>query len=298
MFKHVLIIADIEGSSGCPDYAASAFMTPGWPAACLAMTRDVNTVAAALFNAGVQRVTIHDFHRTGFNLIPALIDPRAGLVQGYRRGAVPGIGDPGEAEAVLYVGLHAASGTSGFLAHTLTSRIARLMVNGRPYSEVELFSAVLAPHGIRPLFFSGCPVACSQARAALPGIVTFNMPKPTPQDPGTLELLRRDMARAAVAAIANETPPPPFSPRGPFYTEIRFRDGAAAARRVQNRWHLQRSGNTIILKADTMQQLYADLIRICYLTPLVQALLPLGLTLHRIVGLAGLAWVKTRLPAA
>jgi len=296
MFNHVLIIADIEGSSGCPDYAASAFMTAGWPAACLAMTRDVNTVVTALFAAGVPRITIHDFHRTGYNLIPERIDPRARLIQVYRRGAIPGIGYPDGADAVLYVGLHAASGTNGFLAHTLTSRIARLAVNGRPLSEVELFSAVLAPHGIRPLFFSGCPVACDQARDALPGIVTFSMPKPTPQAQGTLQKLRRDLARAAVAAIENDAPPAPFSPRGPFYTEIRFRDGAAAAHRVQDRWQLQRAGNTILLNAATMEQLYADLIRICYLTPLMQSFLPVGLTLHRMIGLAGLAWVKSRLP--
>ena len=166
MYNHVLIIADIEGSTGCPDYAASAFMTAGWPAACLAMTRDVNTVATALFDAGVPRITIHDFHRTGYNLIPELIDSRAGLIQGYRRGAVPGIGYPDKADAVFYVGLHAASGTRGFLAHTLTSRIARLAVNGRPLSEVELFSAVLAPYEIRPLFFSGCPGLVARHRAA------------------------------------------------------------------------------------------------------------------------------------
>jgi len=297
MFKHVLIIADIEGSTGCPDYAASTFLNPGWPAACLAMTLDVQAVTAALFKAGVSCITIYDFHRTGYNLIPEMIDPQATLIQGYRRGAVPGIGSPDGAEAVLFVGLHAASGTSGFLAHTLTSRIARLTVNGLPLSEVELFGAVLAPYGIRPLFFSGCPAACDQAREALPGLITFDVPKPTPQVPQKVEALRRSLAQTAVAALENPAAPQPFSPRGPFYAEIRFRDGAPVARRVAARWCLKRAGNTILLEAATMQQLYADLIRICYLTPLVQALLPLGLALHRALGRAGLAWVRRRLSA-
>ena len=180
MFDRILIIADIEGSSGCRDYADSAFMTPGWPRACREMTRDVNTVARALFDAGVSRVTIHDFHRTGYNLLKAHIDPRATLVQGYRRGPVPGIGHPEGAEAAMFIGLHAASGTDGFLAHTLTSRIARLAVNGRILTEVELFAASLGPYGVRPLFFTGCPVACRQARAAIPGLATFAVPKPFP----------------------------------------------------------------------------------------------------------------------
>lgn len=297
MFKHLLIIADIEGSTGCPDYAASAFLTPGWPAACLAMTQDVQAVTTALFKAGVPRITIHDFHRTGYNLIPELIDSRAKLIQGYRRGTVPGIGCPDGAAAVLFVGLHAASGTNGFLAHTLTSRITRLTVNGQSLSEMELFSAVLAPYGIRPLFFSGCSVACDQAREAVPGISTFAIPKPTPQAPPKVQALRRSLARTAVDALENPVPPQPFCPRGPFYAEIRLRDGAAAARRVAVRWRLKRAGNTILLEAPTIQQLYADLIRICYLTPLVQAFLPLGLALHRALGIAGLAWVRQRLPA-
>jgi hypothetical protein len=57
----------------------------------------------------------------------------------------------------MMIGMHAAAGTTGFLAHTLTSRLSSLTVNGRPMAEVELFSASLAPFGIPPLFFSGCP---------------------------------------------------------------------------------------------------------------------------------------------
>jgi D-amino peptidase len=293
MFHHILIIADIEGSSGCPDYEASSFMTAKWASACLEMTRDVNAVAGALLDAGA-RVTIHDFHRTGYNLIGERIDPRAKLVQGYRRGPVPGLGHPGTAEAVMFIGLHAASGTDGFLAHTLTSRISRLAVNGRPLTEVELFAASLAPYGVRPLFFTGCPVACDQARAAIPGIATFAVHKPFTTGGRGIEKWRQAMARAAVNSLKTKAPPP-FLPRGPFQAEVRFRDGAQAARQVQTRWDFTRAGNTILLEADTLAKLYDDLIKIAYLTPRVQALLPLGLFLYRILGVVGITWVKSRL---
>ncbi|MCP3954241.1 MAG: M55 family metallopeptidase [Desulfobacterales bacterium] len=293
IFGHVLIIADIEGSSGCPDYEASSFMTAKWALACLEMTRDVNAVASALLDAGV-RVTIHDFHRTGYNLIGERIDPRAKLVQGYRRGPVPGLGHPGTAEAVVFIGLHAASGTDGFLAHTLTSRIVRLAVNGRPLTEVALFAASLAPYGVRPLFFTGCPVACDQARAAIPGIATFAVHKPFTTGGQGTEKWRQAMARAAVNSLKTQAPPP-FMPIGPFQAEVRFRDGTAAARQVQTRWAFARTGNTILLEADTLANLYDDLIKIAYLTPWIQAFLPLGLFLYRILGMAGIAWVKLRL---
>jgi hypothetical protein len=92
-------------------------------------------------------------------------------------GPVPGIGDPGDADAVLMLGMHAASGTNGFLPHTLTSRLAKLVVNGRPMAEVELFAASLAPFNIVPIFFSGCPVACQQARERIRGVRTHAIDK-------------------------------------------------------------------------------------------------------------------------
>jgi D-amino peptidase len=52
-FKRILIIADIEGSSGCWDYRASSFMTNDWARACREMTRDVNAIVQTLFQNGI-----------------------------------------------------------------------------------------------------------------------------------------------------------------------------------------------------------------------------------------------------
>ncbi len=296
--RHILIIADIEGSSGCGDYTASSFMTAGWAAACLEMTRDVNTVATTLLDAGVARVTVADFHRTGYNLIRRQLDPRARLIQGYRRGPVPGLGSPHGVAGVLFVGMHAASGTDGFLAHTLTSRIASLCVNGRPLAEVELFAASLAPYGVRPLFFSGCPTACRQAARALPGMRTYPIEKQADGRLQNLQQWRQGLAREALGALTMQNAPPPYRPRGPLYAEIRFRDGEQAARQIQHRWHLKRAGNTILLKTQTLDELYRELIKICYLSPLAEKILPIGLPLYRFIGLAGIAWVAARLKTA
>jgi D-amino peptidase len=76
-YTHILIIADLEGSSGCWSYTASSFLTDEWFQACLEMSRDVSKVVSALFEAGVKTITIKDFHRTGYNLFPELINPRA-----------------------------------------------------------------------------------------------------------------------------------------------------------------------------------------------------------------------------
>jgi D-amino peptidase len=292
---HLLIIADIEGSSGCWQYTDGCFMSPTWPRACAAMTADVNAVVRALFNQGVRSVRIKDFHRTGYNLLREGIDARAALVSGYRQGPIPGLGDPESAQAALFLGMHAASGSRGFLAHTLTSRISDVRVNGRRLTEIELFAAALAPYDIRPLFFSGCQAACAQARRRLPGLHTFAIDKqggPAALDPTRW---RRRLAQAAVESLSRPAPPPPYLPKGPFKTAITFRDGALSAKRHAAPWGFPHRGATVFIAAETHNDLYRRLVRLCYLSPLAERTLPLSLWLFNLRGRLGLAWVRRQL---
>jgi D-amino peptidase len=291
---HVLIIADIEGSSGCGSYRASSFMTRPWARACGAMSRDVDVLVKGLFDAGVRQVTVKDFHRTGYNLLPELIDKRARIVSGYRRRPVPGLGDPGDADRLMMIGMHAASGTTGFLPHTLTSRLASLVVNGRPMAELELFSASLAPFGIPPIFFSGCPVACSQARERIPGIRTFPIDKRIPPETLDADRWRSEMARSAAESLAAASAVP-YSPEGPFSAAVTIRDGAAAAARMAGPWGFKRSGATVAIQAPDIHALYRSLVRLCYLPPVAEKSLPLSLALYNRVGRLGRLWVRRQL---
>ena len=294
MFDSVLIIADIEGSSGCWSYRASAFKTHEWVAACVDMTRDVAAVVRVLLDNGVHRVIVKDFHRTGFNLLPEMIDSRARIVQGYKIGPVPGIGDPGSAEAVLFLGMHAASGSSGFMAHTLTSRIRRLEVNGELLPEVYLFAGSMASYGVRPIFFSGCPVACDQARGTIPGLHTYSIDKSVGRQEFAVEPWRQGLARAATSAL-HGAQTVPFEPPGPFHTKITLREGEPAAQKLAARWGFHRQGADIILHNARLGDLYLDLIRICYLTPMAERVLPLAVAASNLRGRAGLAWLRRRL---
>lgn len=287
-FKSVLIIADIEGSSGCWSYSAGRFMNREWYVACLEMTRDVNMVVTGLFEAGVRQITVQDFHRTGYNLLPELIDSRARVVSGYRHGPVPGIGDPGIVEAALFLGMHAASGSSGFLAHTLTSRIQCLEVNGKAISEVELFSASLAPYGVRPIFFSGCPVACTEAKETIKGIECYPIDKTLGFH---VDTWRTGLKRAAIRSLDNVAMKPYFQ-KGPFKAVVTMRDGEKPAQKIARRWGFGCEGARILLVASDFHELYRDLIRLCYLTPLIEKTVPFALLLHRLQGYIGLAMVR------
>lgn len=293
-FRRVLIIADIEGSSGCWSYAASSFLTDAWALACREMTRDVQAVVSALLRAGTREIIIKDFHRTGFNLLPELIDERARVDSGYARGPIPGMGHPGRAEAAMFLGLHAASGTEGFLAHTLTSRLAAVRVDGRLLPELPLFASLLAPYGIYPVFFSGCPVACRQAASIIPGIATHAIDKTEGPDDFDHDKWRQGLARHAVAALENRFTRLPEN-SAPLDVCVRFRDGAAVARTMARRWHLDRTGDTVFFEAANLAELFNRLSRICYLRPAWLPLLPVGLPLYNLFGRAGLAWVRHRL---
>ena len=289
--SRIILIADIEGSSGCWERSASQFLKREWAAACAEMSRDVDAVVKALFDAGASTITVKDFHRTGYNIIPELVDRRARLVHGYRRGAVPGIGDTGGAEACFMIGMHAASGTDGFLAHTLTSRLSRIEANGRLLSEAELFASSLGRFGIRPLFLSGCPVACREAAQAIPGIHTCELEKHNPRESFNAEAWRSRLARSAGEALRRSSAPP-YRPQGPWRAILTLRDGMLAARRIARRWGLDWSGDSIIVNAEDMQGLYLKLIRICYLTPAMETALPAALLLYRLAGWAGLLWAR------
>ena len=287
-------MADIEGSSGCWDYRASSFMTPQWARACVAMTLDVGAVVDALFNVGIEHITVKDFHRTGYNLLPEMINANSEIIHGYRRGPVPGLGDPGQAQAVIFVGMHAASGTDGFLAHTLTSRIKKLEVNGKPMAEIELFASALAPFGIRPIFFSGCPVACEQAGAVIDNISRYPIDKRTDVKSFNSAEWRAGLARSVVESLENDQSLP-YQPDGPMQARVTLRDGDATARKIANRWKLERDRNHIILSAPNIQDLYMDLIRICYLIPMVEKTLPFCLMAYNLLGRIGLAWVRRQI---
>jgi len=293
-FKRILIIADIEGSSGCWSYRGSSFMTADWARACLEMTRDVQAVVRALFDSGVEHIRIKDFHRTGYNLLPDLIDSRSEVVQGYRAGPVPGIGDPGTAEAVIFLGMHAASGTDGYLAHTLTSRVELLEVNGEPLPEIQLFASSLAPWGLQPIFFSGCPVACEQARTSIKNIPVFPIDKSIGQQQFDVAAWRSGLGQAAVNALVNNQTAP-FEPEGPMRVVMRMRTGAIAAGKMAKRWGLDCRGDQIVIDAADIHDVYLHLIRICYLTPVLEKILPLGLWAYNLWGKMGLTWVRWKM---
>lgn len=275
----IIILADIEGSSGCSGRESAKWMNREWVAACRDMTLDLLAVLEVLESIGIRNVTVADFHRTGHNLFPDMLPPWVNLRQGYRAGPIPGIGAPPKAERAFFIGMHAAGGTGGFLAHTLTSRFLALTVNDRPLAEIELFAASLGRFGIAPALFSGCAMACVQAQERIPGLPVCPVPA-RPMDETAKRAWRRELA--AVARSAAGVTLPPYRPTGPF--------------RVRYRWRGtdEEQGFTV----PGFDAMYDRLLKTAYYQGLPKRWLPLGLRLQNLMGRWGLAiarrlWERT-----
>lgn len=292
MHKKILIIADIEGSTGCGSYEASSFNTSSWYDACIEMSLDINAVVSKLFETGAEKIYVKDFHRTGYNLLPELIDKRARVIHGYKEGPVPGIGNVFDSDAVMFVGMHASSGSGGFLAHTLTSRYNCILNDGSGVSELQIFASSLFCYSIMPVFFSGCPVACSEASGKVQGINVFAVLK---DQSGFIdkEKCRKELAEAAAYSLENNSVSP-YLMNPPFDVEIRMRDGEKTAEKISRRWNLQRSGNTVYFTASDFDDFYNILIMITYFTPLLKILTPAALLLFNLYGRIGLSIVRLK----
>ncbi|GAB4277495.1 MAG: hypothetical protein Kow0029_20200 [Candidatus Rifleibacteriota bacterium] len=287
----ILIIADIEGSTGCSCKKDSQLFNYGWAKACIELTRDLNAVIEALFNSGeVARIKVKDFHRTGFNIIPGLLDSRAELSQGYKTGPVQGIGECSGFDLLYMIGHHAASGKNGFLAHTLTSRFSEVLVNGQPLPEAELFAASVAKNGLKSAFFTGDSQACVQAKSRMPWLKTFTVEKPLKRD---CKRLRKELAISAVKALYNENSKV-FYPEEKCRVEIRFKSGEKEARKTATVWNLEHKEDKIFLDCENLNETYDRLIAIAYLTPFLAKHLEMSLRMFNLWGRIAHLWCRIK----
>ena len=290
---HIYLLADIEGSSGCFEYKASAYKTLQWAKACHSMSLDVQTAVTALFESGAESVTVRDFHRTCYNIFQEMIDPRAKLIQGIKMGDIVGMGNVKGHDTALFIGMHSSGGSKGFLAHTLTSRYSSMKLNDRLLPEIELFAGMLSLFGIKPLFFSGCPVACAEASSLIPGIQTYEADKLSSKKTFEPVSWRQGLYESVKAAMTVEAPD--YKPlAGEYRVELTMRDGVDAAHQIGKAWKLDHAGNTIRFTAQSLEECYTRLMLISYLKPYLEPIAPAALGAYNAYARMGLDWARKK----
>lgn len=174
MLERVLIALDLEGVNnvvGVP-YSGLAIGSDEWEIARRQAALEVNAAAEALFSKGISRVALWDNHGGGGNIDPTDLDTRVELLSPDK--SLPRMYFGSEFDGVCFFGYHAMEGTlGGVLAHTMNSKMVQhYKLNGRYIGEIDMDAYIAASHGIPSLFYAGGDIACSQAKRAVPEIVT------------------------------------------------------------------------------------------------------------------------------
>jgi len=199
----VYISADIEGVAGITNWNEAEKNHPDYPEFRERMTEEVVAACDGAIAAGATEILIKDAHDSGRNILAERLPDCARLVRGWSGHPLAMVQElDASFDAALLVGYHSKAGTeSNPLAHTLTLRVARLMINGTLASEALIHSWAAALYRVPVVFLSGDQGICADAKGFNPGIATVAVSEAF--GPSTVSLApsrARALIRAGVTA--------------------------------------------------------------------------------------------------
>lgn len=253
---HIGVFADIEGSFGIWRMRQCRVGTAEWQYGRACLTADVNAVVQGAFDGGAQRVTVKDTHETGFNCLRDKLDARADYIGGHYV-APSFFGDVAAYDMILYVAIHAASGTeNAFFPHTHYGIFSEVTLNGSPVCEMDVYGAYIGEFGTPIGFVSGEDTAVAQATAALPWAVAVVVDKrqETYEDNEKsrqyLDEGRRELRRMAAVAVQGKDRMQPLVLSGPLHFQAEFRTRALADK--FNTWGFAQTDRTVEWESGNM----------------------------------------------
>ena len=176
-----LIALDLEGVGGVVGEAYTGLVkeSAGWYQARGQAVLEVNVVAKALFDEGAELVALWDNHGGGGNLDYSLLDGRIEVIKPDVSQIRQSFAKSYGFDAMYFIGYHAMEGTVGaVLSHTFNSNAVQYFkINGRLIGEIGVDKFMAGENGYAPVFFSGDDKACAEAKAEIPGIVTYETKK-------------------------------------------------------------------------------------------------------------------------
>lgn len=230
----VYISADIEGVTGVTHWGETDIGKPGYEASRSQMAAEVRAACEGAAKAGAREVLVKDAHDTGRNLTPADIPTGARLVRGWSGHPLAMVEalDPSFTGLVL-VGYHAPAGSTGSpLAHSMSTGLHALEINGCPASELLLAAYSAAFVGVPLLFVSGDAETCADAQRLSKHITVFPVKRGLG---GATMSLDADQALAGIRdGVATALPGDPARCRIPlpkrFSVAVTYRDHPRAYR--------------------------------------------------------------------
>jgi D-amino peptidase len=167
----VYVSVDIEGIAGITHWDEAKKSHADYPPFQEEMTEEAVAACEGAMEAGASDILVKDAHDSGRNIRGEKLPEIARLIHGWSGHPFSMIQELDSSfAAAVFIGYHARAGAEGNpLAHTMSTNVGLLTINGEPASEFVLHSYAAATQGVRsssPPETSGC----SDARAFNPGV--------------------------------------------------------------------------------------------------------------------------------
>ncbi len=259
---HIYIIADMEGHPACFSKDAAMTGRDDWKKACAMLSEDLYSFSLGLNKKYECPVTVLDFHRNAFNVFsPVNTESFYKVINGYSAGRTfPLAINPEEknAAAVLW-GMHAPASSGGFIAHTVSSRVKSLKINGKDFSETQLLVELLAENGIPVIMVQGDSVLAEMMQKDYPDIpfVDFNRN-------ADLYSVRKEIIEKALSLDFNFTVKKRF-PADIFRLELDIAEG----RKISKRWKTGYVDGKIISEMTNFTEMFGYLVCFVFLRPFI-----------------------------
>ncbi|TDW79701.1 D-amino peptidase [Kribbella pratensis] len=263
----VYVSADMEGITGVVD--AEDVQPPGrdYERGRVLMTEDVNAAVRGAYAAGATEVLVNDAHGPMRNLLPDLLDPRAGLIKGRPKpmGMMEGLTP--EYDAVLCIGYHARAGVLGVLSHSFMGHeIEDIWLDEQLTGEIGLFHAASAAYGVPLALLTGDDAACDEMKAWDPAVAT--VPVKFAKDRFAAQLVPVAEARESIEATTAEalrTLSKPDAPTGPRTLAVRWQSASVASHLTAIPGVTRRDDRTVTLAGDMLHlyRMFNLFLRVC-----------------------------------
>ena len=170
----VYLSVDIEGIAGITHWDEAEKSHPDYPEHREQMTRETLAACDGAIAAGAAEIWIKDAHDTGRNILQADLPECARLIRDWSWDPLIMLQELDRSfDAVLLVGYHSMAGEEGNpLAHTISTRIMRMRLNGLPTSEFLIAAYAATYVGVPLAFVSGDRLLGKHVRGHNPNIVT------------------------------------------------------------------------------------------------------------------------------
>lgn len=172
----IFICADIEGTAGIAHWDEAEREKSDYREFQELMTGEVLAACDGARAAGATEVVIKDAHDSGRNIIVSRLPGYAKIMRGWSgHPDAMMFGLNSDFAAAIHTGHHAKAGSEANpLAHTTTTRVSRLLLNGEVASEFTFNALCAARYDVPSVFLSGDAEICAEAQAFVPDIETVS----------------------------------------------------------------------------------------------------------------------------